>query len=99
MTESRNGGTDYRARRRPGGRYTPKRKVCSFCVNHAKTIDYKDWAKLQSYISDRGKIYPRRRSGVCARHQGVLCMAIKRARFMALLPCVAEHVYKTAGRS
>ena len=99
MTESRSGGTDYRARRRPGGRYTPKRKVCSFCVNHTKTIDYKDWAKLQSYISDRGKIYPRRRSGVCARHQRVLSMAIKRARFMALLPCVAEHVYKAAGRS
>ena len=84
---------------RPGGgrgRFTPRRKVCSFCVDKVKDIDYKNSAKLSRYISDRGKIEPRRRTGTCARHQRALAMAIKRARLIALLPFVAEHI-RSAG--
>ncbi|BAQ34836.1 30S ribosomal protein S18 [Dehalococcoides sp. THU3] len=74
------------------GRYTPKRKICSFCAEKVSRIDYKDSAKLARYISDRGKIEPRRRTGTCARHQRALANAIKRARFIALMPFVSEHV-------
>ena len=74
----------------------PRRKVCPFCVSKAKSIDYKDSTTLQAFISDRGKIQPRRRTGVCARHQRALAAAIKRARFIALLPYVPEHIYKMA---
>ncbi len=81
----------------PRGRYIPKRKVCHFCVDKVKTIDYKDPAKLRRYISDRGKIEPRRRTGVCARHQRILAMAIKRGRHIALLPYVASHIHRTGG--
>ena len=78
-------------------RYIPRRKHCSFCIDKVKTIDYKDPTKLRPYISDRGKIEPRRRTGVCARHQRILAMAIKRARHLALLPYVATHIHKTGG--
>lgn len=67
-----------------------RRKVCSFCVEKTEEIDYKDLAKLRKYITEKGKIIPRRMSGVCAKHQRVLATAIKRARVMALLPFVAE---------
>lgn len=99
MTEAKsNSRGSYRTRKRwGGGRYIPRRKVCAFCVSKAKEIDYKDTAKLQSYISDRGKIKPRRRTGVCAKHQRALAAAIKRARHIALLPYVPEHIYSTAG--
>jgi small subunit ribosomal protein S18 len=60
-------------------------------------IDYKDVALLRPYISDRGKISPRRKSGNCAKHQRALTLAIKRARHLALLPFVAAHVHKTGG--
>jgi small subunit ribosomal protein S18 len=69
-------------------RYAPRRKVCTFCKEKVKTIDYKDAAKLRSYISDRSKIDPRRRTGTCAKHQRLLATAIKRARIIALLPFV-----------
>lgn len=83
-----------RMERRTGmrGKYLPKRKVCRFCVDKIKTIDYKDSARLSRYISDSGKIEPRRRTGTCARHQRALAEAIKRARHIALLPYVAEHI-------
>ncbi len=68
----------------------PKKKVCQFCVEHATEIDYKDVAKLRKYITEKGKILPRRMSGVCAKHQRPLATAIKRARIMALLPFKAE---------
>jgi small subunit ribosomal protein S18 len=85
-------------RRRPGrGRYVPKRKVCFFCRDKVMHIDYKDPAVLRPYISDRGKIAPRRKSGACAKHQRALATAIKRARHLALLPFVAEHIRKTGG--
>lgn len=67
-----------------------RRKVCSFCVDKATTIDYKDAAKLKRYISERGKILPRRVSGTCAKHQRQLTVAIKRARNIALLPYTVD---------
>ena len=75
-------------------RYVPSRKVCSFCVAKAKAIDYKDTEKLRGYISDRGKIAPRRRTGTCAKHQRILAVAIKRARHLALIPFVPAHMRK-----
>ena len=70
---------------RRGGR-KGRRKVCSFCVDKIGAIDYKDVAKLRRFISERGKILPRRVTGTCARHQRDLTVAIKRARHLALLP-------------
>ena len=67
-----------------------RRKVCNFCLDKATSIDYKDVAKLRKYITEKGKILPRRMTGVCARHQRELAVAIKRARQMALLPYVAD---------
>ncbi len=72
----------------------PKRKVCSFCSDKVELIDYKEPSKLRRYLSDRGKIEPRRRTGACARHQRALAVAIKRARHLALLPYVAAHIPK-----
>ncbi len=68
----------------------PKKKVCLFCVEHIDDIDYKDTAKLRRFITEKGKILPRRMSGVCAKHQRGLATAIKRARVMALLPYKAD---------
>ena len=67
-----------------------RRKVCQCCVDNVTAIDYKDAAKLRACITERGKIKPRRMSGVCAKHQRDLAVAIKRARQVALLPYVAE---------
>lgn len=69
---------------------TAKRKVCSFCVDHLDEVDYKDVAKLKRYITEKGKILPRRQTGTCAEHQRALTVAIKRAREMALLPYVGD---------
>ncbi len=71
-------------------RRAPKKKVCAFCVEKAEEIDYKDVAKLKRYITEKGKIIPRRTSGMCAAHQRELSVAIKRARIMGLLPFKAE---------
>lgn len=67
-------------------RRAPRRKVCMFCVDKISELDYKDSAKLKKYITEKGKIVPRRISGVCAKHQRIVAEAIKRARVMALLP-------------
>ena len=67
-----------------------KKKVCAFCVAGEKTIDFKDVAKIRKYITEKGKILPRRQTGVCAYHQRELCQAIKRARNIALLPYVGD---------
>ncbi len=67
-----------------------RKKVCNFCVDKATSIDFKDSAKLRRYISERGKILPRRTTGTCAAHQRQLTIAIKRARMIALLPYVAD---------
>ncbi len=75
-----NGGGMRRgsSRRRP--------KFCYYCVEKTEHVDYKDVEKLRKYISERGKIIPRRVTGNCAKHQRLLTEAIKRARYMALLP-------------
>ena len=67
-----------------------KRRVCSFCVDKVEHIDYKDTARLRRYISERGKIMPRRISGNCAKHQRQVTLAIKRSRHVALLPFSVE---------
>ena len=79
---------------RSGGKFASRRKVCAFCTGRIKEIDYKDNTMLSNYISDRGKIEPRRRTGTCAKHQRALAVAIKRARHIALLPFAAEHINK-----
>ena len=66
-----------------------KKKVCRFCTQKLK-IDYKDADMLRKFITERGKILPRRITGTCAKHQRALAVAIKRARIIALLPFVAE---------
>lgn len=67
-----------------------RRKVCVFCGEKAKPIDYKDVATLKKYVSERGKILPRRITGNCAKHQRELTVAVKRARHLALLPYTVE---------
>ena len=76
--------------RRPRPTRRPRKKVCAFCAEKATSIDYKDAAKLRKFILESGKIAPRRASGVCAKHQRELAIAIKRARIMALLPYVQD---------
>jgi ribosomal protein S18 len=79
------------------GKFVPKRKVCPFCVEKSSYIDYKEPAKLGRFITDRGKIGPRRMTGCCAKHQRALAEAIKRARHLALLPCAPAHIHATGG--
>lgn len=82
MVRTRDGGD------RRGGRG----RVCSFCVDKIAWIDYKDSDNLRRYISDTGKILPRRKTGTCAKHQRSLAVAIKRARHLALLPFTDTHI-------
>ncbi len=85
---------DQDRRRGPGGgrrKFIARRKICGFCADKVRIVDYKDVKRLQRFVSERGKILPRRRTGTCARHQRTLTAAIKRARHMALLPFVAAH--------
>ncbi|MGN0820114.1 MAG: 30S ribosomal protein S18 [Christensenellaceae bacterium] len=67
-----------------------RKKVCAFCVEKAEKIDYKDVAKLKKYVTEKGKMLPRRMTGVCAKHQRELSSAIKKARIVALLPFKGE---------
>ncbi len=67
-----------------------RKKVCQFCADKSETIDYKDIAKLRKYLSERGKIVPRRVTGVCAYHQRRLTLAVKRARNIAFIPYVND---------
>ena len=67
-----------------------KRKNCSFCADKIEVIDYKDAQKLRKYLTEAGKILPRRITGNCAKHQRALTVAIKRARHLALMPYVCE---------
>ncbi len=68
-----------------------RRKVCAFCADGVFHIDYKDVGRLRSFISERAKIDPRRKTGTCAKHQRRLSVALKRARYLALLPYTPEH--------
>ncbi|MGH2459669.1 MAG: 30S ribosomal protein S18 [Chloroflexota bacterium] len=85
-------GGPPRPRGRGRGRYTPRRKVCQFCVDKVDAIDYKDITRLRRFISEHGKIEPRRKTGTCAKHQRRLAHALKRARHIALLPYTAQHI-------
>jgi small subunit ribosomal protein S18 len=80
------------AKKKPGQKRKRKvfhrRKVCRFCADSSIVIDYKDFKSLKYFITERGKIIPRRITGTCARHQRTLTLAIKRARAIALLPFV-----------
>ncbi len=80
---------DAPAKRRPGG-MRRRKKVCVFCGKENAGIDYKDVNKLKRYVSERGKILPRRITGNCAKHQRALTVAIKRARHISLLPYTVE---------
>ena len=75
---------------RPARVNRKRKKVCIFCADKVAYIDYKDSAKLRKFISERGKILPRRISGTCAKHQRELTTAIKRARQVALLPYISD---------
>jgi small subunit ribosomal protein S18 len=87
QVEGRDG--DDRTGRGKGGKAFFKKKVCRFCIQKLK-IDYKDADTLRRFITERGKILPRRITGTCAKHQRALAAAIKQARIIALLPFVAE---------
>ncbi len=78
---------DSRVRRRPIRR---RRKVCAFCEDETKPIDFKDVNTLKKYVSERGKILPRRITGNCAKHQRAVTLAVKRARHVALMPYTVE---------
>lgn len=82
---SRSGGDQQRSHRH-------HQKVCDFCVENIDEIDYKDVATLRRYVNQRGRILPRRRTNSCAKHQRMLSNAIKRSRYMALLPYAPAHV-------
>jgi len=88
---------ETRSRKWGRAKYVPRRKFCSFCKNKIEVIEYKEPVKLRPYVSDRGKIEPRRKSGTCARHQRLLATAVKRARHLALLPYVPAHIRETEG--
>ena len=76
------------ARRRPNVRR--RKKVCIFCGENAQEISYKDVATLKKYVSERGKILPRRITGTCAKHQRAITTAVKRARHIALMPYTVD---------
>lgn len=68
-----------------------RKKKCKFCLDNVQHIDYKDERRLRRFMTDRGKITPRRITGTCAKHQRMLAMAVKRARIVALVPFVREY--------
>jgi len=76
--------------RRPGALMSPRKRMCRFCEQGEVYIDYKDDKRLYRFISEQGRIIPRRISGTCAHHQRQLEAAVKRARYLALLPYVLE---------
>ena len=77
---------------RPRRRGRGHRRPCVMCVEKMTSVDYKDFNFLRRFVSDRGRIDTRRKTGTCAKHQRALAQAIKRARHLALLPYTAEHV-------
>ena len=77
----------------------PRRKYCQFCKEGVEFIDYKDTQLLRKYMTDRGKIKPRRVTGACTQHQHDIAIAIKRAREMALLPYTVAVVSRRGGRN
>jgi small subunit ribosomal protein S18 len=95
--QSRSGSSAPRGRSGPGGQQGRKRtyyrkKICRFCLKNSPAIDYKEIRTLKYFITERGKIIPRRISGNCAKHQRLISVAVKRARNVALLPYVVTGV-------
>lgn len=88
---SRSGDSRGNRRRSSFRRYRGRPKVCDFCVDKDYKINYKDYEKLRRYLTEHGKIRPRRQTGVCAKHQRTLAREIKRARHLALLPFTADY--------
>jgi small subunit ribosomal protein S18 len=80
-----------RAVRKKKDRRPVRRKKCKFCLDRVEHIDYKDERRLRRFMTDRGKITPRRITGTCAKHQRMLSAAVKRARVIALVPFVREY--------
>ena len=87
------GDRPQRPQQRP--RFTGRRKVCRFCADHMEGPDYKDIGRLRMYVSDRGKIEPRRKTGACLKHQRLVATAVKRGRHLALLPYTLGHIRAT----
>ncbi|MBW1788613.1 MAG: 30S ribosomal protein S18 [Deltaproteobacteria bacterium] len=86
---------------RPKGRFRRnyhRRKICRFCADASLLIDYKESKTLRYFVTERGKIIPRRISGNCAKHQRRLTLAIKRARYMALLPFTTSTIRQAQNR-
>lgn len=75
---------------RPNLRMRKKRKVCAFCTEKLNDIDYKDVARIKKFLSERSKILPRRITGNCAKHQRLLTTAVKRSRYIALIPYISD---------
>jgi len=82
-------------RRRPRKFTPPRRKRCVLCIDRIDVVDYKHVEFLRSFLTDRGKIKPRHKTGTCGKHQRRLAVAIKRARHLALLPYTAEHIRRS----
>jgi small subunit ribosomal protein S18 len=83
---------NQRKRQQVAVQQVKRRRTCRFCENEDLFIDYKDEKKLQRFITEEGKIIPKRVTGTCARHQRELTAAIKRARHLALLPFVSDAI-------
>jgi len=89
MAQTRQQRSDSGGRKSRFVRRFPRRKVCAFCAEKIEVIDYKDVKRIRRFITEQGKILPRRITGTCAHHQRMLTRAIKRARNLALLPFTA----------
>lgn len=94
MAKTRRDSRDSKDSRRGGGRRGRRPKVCQFCTGELEVTDYHDGRMLKRFISDTAKILPRRRSGVCAKHQRRLATTIKRARVLAIIPITQKLVRK-----
>ena len=84
-------GKPQQRQQRPQQRQQEQERFCFFCVNNISDVDYKNTTVLQKFTSNYQKILPRKRMGACARHQRQLGQAVKRARFMALIPYINDH--------
>ncbi len=90
-------GAPSRPQRRGRPRYFARRKVCSFCVDHVRYIDYKNVDAIRRYVDDQSKIQARRKTGTCSKHQRGLANAIKRARHLAMIPLSPNHRLRSTG--
>lgn len=92
QTDRQSSGSFQQPRTGYRRQFRSRRKVCAFCVDKEKVINWKNVDVLRRIIADNGKIHPRRKTGTCAKHQRQLAIAVKRARHLALLPFTTEHI-------